>query len=119
MGGTTIAGIIYKDGVVLGADTRATEGPIVADKNCQKIHYIAPNIYCCGAGTAADTQQVTDTIASQLQLHRMATGRDSRVPTALDAQANAVQVPRPRQRCTRFGGGRLQRALHLHRLPTW
>jgi 20S proteasome alpha/beta subunit len=45
--------------VVLGADTRATEGPIVADKNCEKIHFMAPNIYCCGAGTAADTEAVT------------------------------------------------------------
>ncbi|KAF5176748.1 Proteasome subunit beta type-7, partial [Thalictrum thalictroides] len=44
------------DGVILGADTRATEGPLVADKNCEKIHYMAPNIYCCGAGTAADTE---------------------------------------------------------------
>lgn len=42
--GTTICGIIYKDGVILGADTRATMGPIVSDKNCAKIHYIAPNI---------------------------------------------------------------------------
>ncbi|CEG81870.1 Putative Proteasome subunit beta type [Rhizopus microsporus] len=42
--GTTIVGLIYKDGVCLGADTRATEGPIVADKNCEKIHYIAPNM---------------------------------------------------------------------------
>jgi 20S proteasome subunit beta 2 len=31
----------------------------VADKNCEKIHFIAPNIYCCGAGTAADTENVT------------------------------------------------------------
>lgn len=42
--GTTIVGIIYKDGVILGADTRATEGPIVADKNCEKIHYLAKNM---------------------------------------------------------------------------
>lgn len=42
--GTTIVGIVFKDGIILGADTRATEGPIVADKNCSKIHYIAPNI---------------------------------------------------------------------------
>ena len=42
--GTTIAGIIYKHGVVLGADTRATEGPIVADKNCEKIHRLQDNI---------------------------------------------------------------------------
>lgn len=48
--GTTIAGIVFKDGVVLGADTRATEGDTVADKNCSKIHYLQPNMYCCGAG---------------------------------------------------------------------
>jgi 20S proteasome subunit beta 2 len=57
--GTTIAGVVYKDGVVLAADTRSTSGSTVADKNCEKIHYIAPNIYCCGAGTAADTMNVT------------------------------------------------------------
>ncbi|KAK8557114.1 hypothetical protein V6N13_035218 [Hibiscus sabdariffa] len=48
-----------QDGVILGADTRATEGPIVCDKNCEKINYMAPNIYCCGAGTTADTEAVT------------------------------------------------------------
>lgn len=53
--------IFSQDGVILGADTRATEGPIVCDKNCEKIHYMAPNIYCCGAGTAADTEAVTGT----------------------------------------------------------
>lgn len=42
--GTTIVGIVFKDGVVLGADTRATEGDIVADKNCSKIHFLAKNI---------------------------------------------------------------------------
>ena len=35
--GTTIVGCLFKDGVVLGADTRATEGEIVADKNCEKV----------------------------------------------------------------------------------
>ena len=68
---------------MLGADTRATEGPIVADKNCQKIHYIAPNMYCCGAGTAADTEYVTKLIASKMELHRLNTGRECRVSTAM------------------------------------
>ncbi|GAB4815429.1 hypothetical protein N2152v2_002475 [Parachlorella kessleri] len=81
--GTTIAGIIFKDGVVLGADTRSTAGSTVADKNCEKIHYIAPNIYCCGAGTAADTENVTGMVASALELHRYGTGRGSRVVTAM------------------------------------
>merc|ERR1712046_144527 len=81
--GTTIVGLVYKDGVVLGADTRATGGSTICDKNCEKIHYIAPNIYCCGAGTAADTQQVTDMVSSQMELHRLATQRQSRVATSL------------------------------------
>merc|ERR1711881_208443 len=51
-------------------------------KNCEKIHYLAPNIYCCGAGTAADTEKTTDIISGQLYLHRMASGRQSRVCTA-------------------------------------
>jgi len=80
--GTTIVGVVYKDGVVLGADTRATGGTIVCDKNCEKIHYIAPNIYCCGAGTAADTEHTTELISSQLALHRLATGKASRLATA-------------------------------------
>eukprot|EP01114_Cavostelium_apophysatum_P018145 TRINITY_DN554_c0_g1_i1.p1 TRINITY_DN554_c0_g1~~TRINITY_DN554_c0_g1_i1.p1 ORF type:complete len:272 (-),score=37.75 TRINITY_DN554_c0_g1_i1:34-849(-) len=80
--GTTIVGIVYKDGVILGADTRSTAGPTVADKNCEKIHYIAPNIYCCGAGTAADTEYSTALISSQLELHKLATGREPRVITA-------------------------------------
>lgn len=33
-----------QDGIVLGADTRATSGNIVADKYCEKIHYIADKI---------------------------------------------------------------------------
>lgn len=73
--GTTIVGIIYADGVILGADTRATEDTTVSDKNCAKIHYLAPNMYCCGAGTAADTEMTTNQISSQLELHRLYTNR--------------------------------------------
>ncbi|KAF5273592.1 hypothetical protein FQR65_LT04590 [Abscondita terminalis] len=80
--GTTIVGIIYKDGVILGADTRATEDTTVADKNCKKIHFLAPNMYCCGAGTAADTEKTNAMIASQLELHRLNTNRIVPVVTA-------------------------------------
>ena len=80
--GTTIVGVVYEGGIVLGADTRATAGT-VADKNCEKIHYIAPNIWCCGAGTAADTEMTTALIGSQLDLLRRRTGTQSRVVTAM------------------------------------
>jgi 20S proteasome subunit beta 2 len=79
----------------LAADTRATGGSIVGDKNCEKIHNLAPNIFCCGAGTAADCDHVTgnhfflltknhkiEMIKRQLELHRLNTHTENRVQMA-------------------------------------
>ncbi|XP_062414322.1 proteasome subunit beta type-7-like [Pungitius pungitius] len=82
--GTTIAGVVFKDGVVLGADTRATSSEVVADKMCTKIHYIAPNIYCCGAGTAADTEKTTELLSSNLTIFSLNSGRNPRVVMAVN-----------------------------------
>lgn len=81
--GTTIAGIMFQGGVIISADTRATGGSTVLDKMCKKLHYIAPNMYCAGAGTAADTQHVNRQVSQELALLRLNTGRQSRVVTAV------------------------------------
>lgn len=81
--GTTIVGCKFKGGVVIAADTRATAGNIVADKNCEKLHRLAPRIWCAGAGTAADTEMVTQLIALNLELHAMWQERQPRVIAAL------------------------------------
>ncbi|KAJ3437030.1 proteasome subunit beta type-7 [Anaeramoeba flamelloides] len=86
--GTTIVGVVFSDGVVLGADTRATSGPIVADPNCEKIHKISDYIWCAGAGTAADTENTTGMISLQLELLSLSTGRSPRVRTALTLLKN-------------------------------
>ena len=54
--GTTIVGCLANNNqaVILAADTRATCDTIVADKGCEKIHCLAPNVWCCGAGTSGD-----------------------------------------------------------------
>lgn len=77
--GTTIAAACFDGGVVLGADTRATAGHVVAVKDEFKIHYISDNIWCCGAGTAADNDQITNLISSKLCLFQMNTGLQPRV----------------------------------------
>lgn len=81
--GTTIVGCKFKGGVIIAADTRATAGNIVADKNCEKLHRLAPKIWCAGAGTAADTEMVTQLISSNLELHSLSQNRPPRVITAL------------------------------------
>ena len=53
------------------------------EKNCEKIHYIADNIWFCGAGTAADTEHTAALISSKLVLHCLATGKkEPRIKTA-------------------------------------
>ncbi|CAD7956977.1 unnamed protein product [Amoebophrya sp. A25] len=81
--GTTICGIIVKDAVILGADTRATAGAIVADKNADKLHPIAPMIQCAGAGTSADLTATTELMERQMELHALNTGTQVRVVTVV------------------------------------
>lgn len=52
-------------------------------QNCEKLHYIAPQIWCAGAGTAADTEFTTAIISSNLELHALSTGRKPRVVTCM------------------------------------
>lgn len=71
-----------QDGVVLGSDTRATAGSVVADKNTQKLNRLADNVYCAGSGTAADIAHVAYMVSSALTLHALDTGRQIRTITA-------------------------------------
>ncbi|KAK6090464.1 hypothetical protein P3W45_000561 [Vairimorpha bombi] len=77
--GTTIVGVKYEGGVVICADTRSTSGPIVADKNCKKVHYISDKIYACGAGTSADVTRVTRKASKELSIFSKKYNRTPRV----------------------------------------
>jgi len=80
--GTTLAGCTFAGGVVMGADTRATSGDTIAEKRCFKVHRITDNIYCCGSGTSADCDKVTTMTSTNMELHKLNTGRTPRVGTA-------------------------------------
>ncbi|KAH8583800.1 proteasome subunit [Cryptosporidium sp. chipmunk genotype I] len=86
--GTTIVGVACNDCVVLGADTRATNGPIVADKDCEKIHRLSDNIFAAGAGTAADLDHVTSLIEGNLELQKLQMNRKPRVAHAVSMLSN-------------------------------
>eukprot|EP01107_Rhizomastix_libera_P018000 TRINITY_DN891_c0_g1_i1.p1 TRINITY_DN891_c0_g1~~TRINITY_DN891_c0_g1_i1.p1 ORF type:complete len:216 (-),score=29.62 TRINITY_DN891_c0_g1_i1:32-679(-) len=54
--GTTIMAVQYKDGVVLGADSRTTTGSYVMNRVTNKINPVSDRIFCCHSGSSADTQ---------------------------------------------------------------
>ncbi|EAY00796.1 Family T1, proteasome beta subunit, threonine peptidase [Trichomonas vaginalis G3] len=88
--GTTIAAAIFDGGVVLGADTRATAGPIVAVKDEMKLHYISDNIWVCGAGIAADNDNINAVISAKLRLFQMNTGLQPRVDQCTNILASRL-----------------------------
>ena len=79
--GTTIVGCLYDGGVVIAADTRATSGPIVADKNCEKVR--ASRTSTCPRRTQSNhcrstTSQITsDAAVQELQQTRNLLPRSS------------------------------------------
>lgn len=68
--GTTTVGLIYKDGVVLGADQRATMGHI-ADKDMTKIYSITKNVVTTIAGTVGDSLAIIRFLRAQANLYEI------------------------------------------------
>ena len=60
--GTTLVAVSYRDGVVVGADTRTSVGTYVSNRYADKIAPILDNVVLCRSGSAADTQHLADEI---------------------------------------------------------
>ena len=80
--GTTLCAVEFKDGVVLGADTRTSMGSWVANRVTDKLTPISDNIMACRSGSAADTQAMTDVVRNQLEWHSVEFGAPPIVHTA-------------------------------------
>ncbi|GMM33830.1 proteasome core particle subunit beta 1 [Saccharomycopsis crataegensis] len=64
--GTSIMAVTFKDGVILGADSRTTTGAYIANRVTDKLTQVYDKIWCCRSGSAADTQAITDIVRSYL-----------------------------------------------------
>ncbi len=69
--GTTILGIVCKDGVVMAADQRATAGNIVMSKNVKKVIQINDYLVISGCGSAAEAQKIPKYLAAELKLKEL------------------------------------------------
>jgi 20S proteasome subunit beta 1 len=65
--GTTLLAVTYKDGVVVGADTRTSVSGYVSNRFAYKIAPILGQAVICRSGSAADTQQLADKTKWELQ----------------------------------------------------
>jgi 20S proteasome subunit beta 1 len=79
----------FKDGVILGADSRTTTGPIIANRVTDKLTMVDDMIWCCRSGSAADTQAVADIVGRHLKQQAVYRGQP---PSTADAAAIFSQI---------------------------
>jgi len=69
--GTTILGIVCKDGIVMAADKQSTAGTIVMDKDSEKIKIINDYLAFAGTGMVADIQRSIKIAGAELRLKEL------------------------------------------------
>ncbi|KAF3481826.1 uncharacterized protein GIQ15_04585 [Arthroderma uncinatum] len=74
--------INFKDGVILGADSRTTTGSYIANRVTDKLTQVHDTIWCCRSGSAADTQAVADIVKYHLGMYGVVYDRQPTTQTA-------------------------------------
>ena len=69
--GTTIVGIVCKDGVVMAADRQSTAGNIVMDKGSEKITPINSYLAIASTGMVSDIQKAVKYTAAELKIKEL------------------------------------------------
>ncbi len=69
--GTTTVGIVCTDGVVMGADVRATYGTYISSGEAIKIHKIDDNLAMTIAGGVGDAEYLVKLVKMQNELYKM------------------------------------------------
>lgn len=86
--GTSIIGIVCKDGVVMAADRRATAGTIILGKNEQKVFPINDYIVMSGAGMAMELQKIPRYLSAELKLKELRSKSRPTVKQAVNLLSN-------------------------------
>ena len=69
--GTTTVGMVCTDGVVIGADTRATAGTFIASTEVRKVWKIDNNLGMTIAGAVGDAQELIRVLKAQNEIYKM------------------------------------------------
>jgi proteasome beta subunit len=76
--GTTILGLVCKDGVVIATERRATMGTLIAHKATKKLYKIDDHLAMATAGLVGDLQILARYLSAEANLYRLK--RDTQMP---------------------------------------
>ena len=87
--GTSLVGIVCKDGIVMAGDRKATVGGrIIMQKNAVKVEAVNDYLVISGTGTSSDIELAKKLITAQLKLKEL---KDKKRPTIKES-ANMIAM---------------------------
>ncbi len=75
MKGTTTVGIVCSDGVIVGADSRATMDTFISSTEARKVWMIDDNLAMTIAGAVGDAQEIIRILKIQNEIYKMNEGK--------------------------------------------
>lgn len=88
--GTTTMGLVCRDGIVLGTDTRATLGTFIAHKHAKKVYPIDDHVAMTIAGGVADAQSVVEVLRANSKLYKFEKGMPIPISAVARLAANIL-----------------------------
>ena len=69
--GTTILGIVCKDGIVMAGDRRGSVGNLIYNKNTLKVYPLNDYLVLSGCGSATEIQKVAKLLTAEMKLKEL------------------------------------------------
>jgi proteasome beta subunit len=94
MKGTTTIGMVFKDGVILATEKRATMGYMIASKKAKKVYKVAERIGMTTAGGVGDAQQLARILTVECNLYQIRRARSITVGASATLLSNYLNQNR-------------------------
>ena len=88
--GTSLVGIVCKDGVVMASDRQSTAGNIVMSKNSEKTKQINDYLLISGTGMVSDIQRIAKLLPAELKLKELKSKSRPSVKQSASLMANIL-----------------------------
>jgi proteasome beta subunit len=88
--GTTILGIVCKDGVVMATERRATMGTLIAHKATKKLYQIDNHLALATAGLVGDLQVLSRYLSAETKLYSLKRDAEMSVHSAATLLSNIL-----------------------------
>ncbi len=92
--GTTTVGIVCKDCVILGAESKSTMGWLVAGKDVQKVHQIDDKVALTISGGVGDAQALIRIVRAEINIYKLTRNTEISVKAIATLLSNILSQSR-------------------------